>query len=301
MIKKIFSNQNKNGYYSFERAILPLQYPINNWKIIGKGLDTNNRVFERNNLILKITFIESFYSSMYVNALNDIHATLHPLNIAPKLQWMKYREPYLITIFDKLETVGYPTAFEIGETLAKAHIALQEIPVKKSYPWIGFYGTPDEFKIIIPQITHQEIRKKSEILLSKAEKYQIVETHQYIHRDLNPTNIIKTNNGLNIIDWDMAHGGYCIDDLAMSICCLAPYKNNESLLDFYFEFINGYRQYKNKEWICTYEKNIIPAIAIAGLRQAVGGWFTDKGDLSNSYWPNIMNRLNTSIKLCKLL
>ena len=46
---------------------------------------------------------------------------------------------------------------------------------------------------------------------------------------------------------------------------------------------------------------MISSIAIAGLRQGISGWFSDKGNLSAAYWKNIIKRMEIALVLCKSL
>ena len=107
----------------------------------------------------------------------------------------------------------------------------------------------------------------------------------YIHRDLNPGNILKTSSGVYLIDWDMSHGGHREDDVAMSICCLASMVEGEKTFSsFCKEFLNGYRRRIPAEWAVYNSPTMVSAIALAGLRQAVSGWFSDKGCMEGLYW-----------------
>ena len=293
-----YMNLHESIYGKSIHEILQRDWQRDDWEKLH-GLDPNNQVWCRRGMILKITSIEKFYALMLKDALADIHSALAPLKVVPALLWITYKEPYLITGFEKLEEIGTSSAFAIGMTLAKAHCGLENIPVRKTYPWIGFYGEPHEFKMLIPHVKDTQIRTKAKYLLSKITIRNHTNLVHYIHRDMNPSNVINTKNGVFLIDWDMAHGGYRIDDVAMAICCLAQQDDTCLLMDFYSEFIEGYRQYIRVDWADCSSAELLSAIALAGLRQAVAGWFTDKGDLSGLYWPNILKRLDTAIELCK--
>ncbi|MDF2943092.1 MAG: Phosphotransferase enzyme family [Herbinix sp.] len=272
--------------------------PLSKWKLL-KGLDPNNCIWDIGCSIVKISYMDDFYAEMHIEALSNIHSALAPIGVAPKLDWIAHKSPYIISVYEKIEFKEEPSAFESGEALAKAHIALEYIPIRKSFPWDGFYGEPDEFRFLIPLIKDVNIHSKSKLLLDTITCRPHTNPVHYIHRDLNPGNIIKSDSGVYIIDWDMTHGGHREDDVAMSLCCLANITNsNFEALSFCREFLNGYRKQINADWAIIDSPVMISSIALAGLRQAVSGWFSDKGNMSAHYWPNILNRLDFAVNVC---
>ena len=119
----------------------------------------------------------------------------------------------------------------------------------------------------------------------------------YIHRDLNPGNVLVTTKGACIIDWNMTHFNYREDDVAMTICCLCDNCEDNIETTIASKFLEGYYSIIREDWCELNHPILKAAIAIAGLRQAVSGWYTDQGDTSLSYWKNIYHRIKTACTL----
>lgn len=98
----------------------------------------------------------------------------------------------------------------------------------------------------------------------------------YLHRDLNPTNIIYQTNHVKFIDWDMAYPGYREDDVAMSLICLLDNCAKGDEIFWANKFLFGYHKIFSQSWVSLQSEILRAAIAIAGLRQAVAGWLQIK-------------------------
>lgn len=274
---------------------------IKEYQIIS-GLDPTAMVLDIGKSVLKIAEMDMFYAEMHMHALEDIHYALSQIHVAPQLMYMDYIDGYVITEFEKIEkSEEIVSSFEAGCALGKAHSALKNIEVRKAFPWDGFYGEKAEFLCIVPLVKNDFIRKTAHELLKYVTVCRKESEHaQYIHRDLNPNNIIKSPQYTYLIDWDMAYGGYIQDDVAMSICCLGPMAQERGIsLESHCEnFLNGYKEHNNVERVYLESEVLISAVALAGLRQGVSGWFSDRGNLSEAYWINIMKRMEISLSLC---
>lgn len=272
-------------------------------KLIKGGMDPNAILWDKGNSILKITKMEKFYSEMHINAICQIHKILAPIHVAPRLLYIDYVDGYVISEFEKIIHSGdILTSYEAGNVLGKAHVALKDVEVKKAFSWSGFYGEKSEFSCVVPLVKDVYIRETGYKLLDYITNRKLEgRKSQYIHRDLNPGNIIKSFSYIYLIDWDMTYGGYIEDDVAMSICCLGTLEFGQisSLISHCDEFLRGYRLQNDVDWASRESSILISAIALAGLRQGVSGWFSDKGDLSAAYWDNIRNRMEISLLLCQ--
>jgi len=275
---------------------------ISNYRIIS-GHDPNAIVFDIGNRILKITKMNQFYAEMHMGALYDIHNALTPIHVTPKLMSVDYINGYVVTEFEKVKNTGEViSSNEAGRALGKAHCALKDVKVRKSYPWDGFYGEKQEFSCVIPMVKNEFIRETAYELLDYIKNRMLNNAKiQYVHRDLNPGNIIKSKEYVYLIDWDMAYGGYIVDDIAMSICCLGAVaiEQGESLTRHCKDFLIGYMSENQVKWDDKDSSELVSAIALAGLRQGVSGWFSDKGNLSATYWKHILKRMEISLLLCK--
>lgn len=277
---------------------------IKEYHIIS-GLDPTAVVLDIGKSVLKVAEIDMFYAEMHMHALKDIHQALSQVHVAPQLIDIYYDNGYVISEFEKIEkSEEVVSSYEAGCALGKAHSALKNIEVKKAFPWDGFYGEKAEFLCTVPLVKNEFIRKTAHELLGYITVCGKETEHiQYIHRDINPNNIIKSPQYTYLIDWDMAHGGYIQDDVAMSICCLGALaqESGVGLESHCRNFLDGYREHNNVDWANSKSEVMISAVALAGLRQGVSGWFSDKGNLSAIYWVNIIRRMEISLSLCRSL
>lgn len=289
-----------NGLDSIVSEVLKKR-EIDKYHILG-GLDPNAIVLDIGKSVLKIAKMDPFFAEMHMNALEDIHNTLSKIDVAPKLMFQDYHNGYVISEFDKIEKCSKNvSSYEAGCALGRAHRALENIEVRKAFPWDGFYGEKSEFLCIVPMVKNEYIKNTAIGLLGYISDYGTKRNKvQYIHRDLNPDNILKDSKNIYLIDWDMAYGGYIQDDVAMSICCLAPLAQEygRSLMEHCKDFLRGYNIYNDQDWSTLYSQELISAIALAGLRQGVSGWFSDRGNLSEKYWDNILKRMSIALSLC---
>lgn len=263
------------------------------WKPLG-GLDTNSAVWDVGERIVKAHRMPSFRARMLMRALQDIHACLSPRHLAPQLISMSYDDSTLVMEFERIEVSGIASPSEVGFALGKAHAYLERMPIKRTLAWSGFYGEFHEFRFLVPLVEDDTIRKQAERVLPLSQYRERTEPVHYIHRDLNPENVLKAGERAYLIDWEMAYGGHREDDVAMAICCLADSCEAGKEREIAINFLKGYRQTSSAAWTVLEHPVLRSAIALAGLRQAVAGWFSDEGDTSASYWLNIRNRLKTA-------
>lgn len=278
---------------SAAQAQLPVICEQAEWKPLG-GLDTDSAVWEVDGRIVKAHRVPPFRARMLMRALHDIHACLSPRHLAPRLISMSYDGTTFVMEFERVEASGIALPAEVGFALGKAHTHLEHIPIKSTLAWTGFYGEFHEFRFLVPLVEDAAIRQQAERILGLSQYRERTDPVHYIHRDLNPSNVLRTSENVYLIDWEMAYGGHREDDVAMAICCLADLCETGEEKDLANGFLEGYRQALAVAWAELEHPVLRSAIALAGLRQAVAGWFSDGGDTSASYWPNIRNRLKTA-------
>ena len=265
------------------------------------GENTSSSVWRYGNSIVKVWKQNQFYLEMLASSLLAIHTHLALSNLAPILHSIEIIDGCLIGIFENLPNTGVYEISQVGCTLAKAHSILETIPVVSSYPWSGFYGEYNEFSFLVPNITDNELNSTASLLLPLTKSRENTNMAHYLHRDLNPNNVIAYEGSLKIIDWDMNHPGFREDDLAMSLICLMDKCEYGQEQIFAETFLSGYKKVLPAEW-ASLEHNIFrSAIALASLRQGVAGWYSDEGKTSASYWPNIRHRVKVAACLLGLI
>jgi len=265
------------------------------------GLDSDSAVWEVEGRIVKARRLSPFRAGMLKTALSDIHAALAPAGLTPRLLSITYHDDILVSEFERIDATGPAHPGEIGFALGCCHRLLAAVSIRSTVAWTGFYGEFQEFRFLVPLVTDNSLRERATRLLPAARYREHTEPVHYIHRDLNPMNVLKGARGVRILDWEMAYGGHREDDVAMAICCLADSSVAGSEEGIATEFLAGYRISLPTPWATLSHPLLRSAIALAGLRQAVAGWFTDEGDTSASYWPNIRKRLETACQLSDLM
>ena len=250
--------------------------------------------------VVKARYVSPFQARMLIDALSDIHSCLAPVKLAPTLRSLIFDNSILVLEYDYIERQGIAKPEDLGFALGKAHASLTDIPVKYTLAWAGFYGEFYEFRFLVPLVEDTAIRKQAEQLLPHTlNRVHTLPVH-YIHRDLNPDNSIPTENGVCLIDWEMTCGGHREDDVAMTICCFADSESASHEDKIAADFLEGYRQALPVPWADLSHPVLRSSIALAGLRQAVAGWFSDEGVTTAEYWINIRKRLRFACNLLKL-
>jgi len=262
-----------------------------------KGNNSNSFVIKNQEYVFKFWKGSAFELEILLSNLLEVSRALSPSGLTPEIKHWVQLDEYLIVIFKYYHFKEFKTnissIFKAGQILAKAHTLLKDTNnTGKSISWSGFYGQQDEFRALIKNINHKIIFYHSSKLIDLCKKNYRTPMH-LLHRDLNPSNIKTVKSKLQIIDWDLSHVGYREDDIAMSLICLLDDvdKNFIKLAEAFFE---GYKSVINYEWLGLKDQNIISSIALSGLRQAVSGWYSDKGNTSAYYWEKIMHRIKVS-------
>lgn len=266
------------------------------WSLLG-GLDRNSVVWDAGEKVVKVRQISPFEAKMLMRALSDIHSKLAPAHLVPRLLSIQYDGRLLVSVFERISVVGSLEPTEVGFVLGRAHSLLAGVPVRKTSAWSGYYGEYREFRFLIPIIEDESIRQRAEQLLPIACNRELTQPVHYIHRDLNPNNVLVATDGIRLIDWDMTHGGHREDDVAMALCCLSDLSIAGAEVVLAADFLHGYREALPTVWSRLDHPLLRSAIALAGLRQAVAGWFSDEGDTSAKYWKNIHRRLEAACTL----
>ncbi|MEA2173470.1 MAG: hypothetical protein QOD00_1062 [Blastocatellia bacterium] len=269
------------------------------WEPLG-GLDTYSATWGVGPCVVKARRINEFEGRMLLHSLSDIHAALSASRLAPRLLSIHYDGEALFCEYERVETVGPASPHEAGFALARAHELLVNVPVRHTLAWTGFYGEYDEFKFLVPLVEDAPIRRLAGRLLPHTKRREHTSPARYIHRDLNPTNLLKAADGVRLIDWEMAHGGHAEDDVAMSLCCLADGCREGEEAAIALEFLKGYGTAAPAQWLSLDHPALRAAVALAGLRQAVAGWFSDEGETTADYWPHVRHRLATACRLLEL-
>jgi serine/threonine protein kinase len=264
-----------------------------------KGGSTDSSVWRHCDKIIKIWNQSNFNLQILARTLANIHKFLSCAHLVPKLDSLSFAtDNHLIGIFEYLEPCEErfdPEA--VGMTLAKVHLALETVPIGGTLSWVGFYGEYDEFKFLTPYVTDNSIKEVANFLLPYCKFRTHTDFIHYLHRDLNPTNIIYQPNHIRFIDWDMAYPGFREDDVAMSLICLLDNCANGDEIVWANKFLFGYQKIFPQSWVSLQSEILRAAIAVSGLRQAVAGWYTDQGDTTAGYWINIRHRINVAALL----
>lgn len=265
--------------------------PQDRWNRLP-GRDTGAAAYSVDGLVVKIRTIAEYEAAGLCRSLDAVHSALAPLHLAPHTRWHCYDGETLATVFDHVPHTGQAVApTEIGAALACAHQALAGIEVRTAEPWVGFYGEHHEFAMTTRAVADKELRDLGLALLPHARRTKVPGPCHYVHRDLHPGNVFASKHGPCLVDWDLAHAGSAVDDLAMTAVMWAaesagpPRRVAQDILA-------GYNAVSGRDYTLGSEV-VRPAIALAGLRQGIAAWHTDQGDCSAAYWPFV--RLRTRI------
>lgn len=269
------------------------------WKALP-GMDGHAAIWDVGDRVVKAKTIGAFRASLLVRMLGDVHGALAPARLAPALLASSYDNGVLVMELEKLAPTWSPGPRDVGVALARAHARLASVPVRGSHPWVGFYGEAPELRFLVPLVEDRALREGAQTLLGPAARSGHTEPAHTIHRDLNAGNVVGTPDGLRLLDWDMAHGGHREDDVAMCLLFLADECGVQGIEDRAAAWLAGYRGVIAADWAELGHPVLRSALAVAGLRQAVGGWFADEGHLSAPYWRRIRARLEAACRLVRV-
>jgi hypothetical protein len=260
------------------------------------GRDNASTVDRVGDLVVKIRPASLFEATHLSRAFEDVHRVLAADSLAPSLHLTCYDGQELATVCGLIDaTAAKPAPGAVGAALARCHRLLADVPVRAGSPWIGFYGEFAEFAALIPAVDDDEIRRLGTALLPYTRRSGVPGPPQYVHRDLHPGNVLSGPDGVCFIDWELVHAGAALDDLAMTALMWAaesddpPWRTVGRMLAGYAE--GGGPLHRPDD------PGLITALGIAGLRQGVGGWFTDEGACTAPYWPYIRRRIRTAVTL----
>lgn len=247
--------------------------------------------------VVKIRPVTAFYAELLGLAFHDVHDALAPLGLAPSLELACYDGEALATVCGHVDsTPERPTPGAVGEALARTHRRLAGVPARSSYPWIGYYGEHAEFARVVPAVADDELRRLGTALLPHCRRTSVPGPAHYVHRDLHPDNVVAGAGGPCFIDWEMVHAGAALDDLAMTALMWAA-ESAEPAAETVERMLAGYAAAGGT----TYELDspeFRTALALCGLRQGIGGWFSDEGTCTAPYWPYLRARIRTAAELC---
>jgi hypothetical protein len=260
------------------------------------GRDNESTVDRVGEHVVKIRPATPFAAVHLARAFADVHRALAADRLAPALELACYDGEHLATVHSRVPaTAGRADPTAVGAALARCHRLLGGVPVRAGSPWIGFYGEYAEFAALVPAVDDEEIRVLGAALLPHARRSGASGPPQYVHRDLHPGNVLAGPDGVCFVDWELIHAGSALDDLAMTALMWAaesddaPWRTVGRILAGYAA--GGGAQYRPGD------AGLTAALALAGLRQGVGGWFTDEGLCTAPYWPYLRKRLRTAAAL----
>jgi aminoglycoside phosphotransferase (APT) family kinase protein len=264
------------------------------------GRDGVSRVHAVDDRVVKVSPMAEFEATMLSRTLEDVHAVLAPHGLAPSVELICYDGSLLGTVFSRIDgrSAPPPTPKAVGGALARCHTLLADLPARWSTPWVGFYGEYQEFRSVVPAVEDDELRELGIALLPHARRRLDDSVRHYVHRDLHPANVVAGPHGPCFVDWDLVHVGTPLDDLAMTALMWAAESTAEPSSTV-GRMLAGYRAEGGR----TPELNSTPmrqALAVAGLRQGIGGWFTDEGRCDAPYWPYIRRRIRTAVRLIEV-
>jgi hypothetical protein len=246
--------------------------------------------------VVKFSPLTRFEATMLGRTLEEVHAALAPAGLAPAVRLVCYDGAHLGTVCSKVG--DGPSSFTpeaVGGALARCHALLAGIPARWSSPWVGFYGEYAEFRAVVPAVEDDELRTLGTALLPHARRMPDWATGQYVHRDLHPANVLAGPQGPCFVDWDMVHIGTPLDDLAMTALMWAA----DGVADTRETVAAVLAGYGAVDGRCL-DLDSTPmrqALAVAGLRQGIGGWFTDEGRCEAPYWHYIRRRIRAAVEL----
>jgi aminoglycoside phosphotransferase (APT) family kinase protein len=260
------------------------------------GRDPGSSAFRAGDAVVKTRVVPAFEAENLGQTLDAVHGRLSPLQLVPRIRWQCYDGETLASIFDHIPHSGRTAdAVEVGETLARAHQALAGIDVRTGEMWAGFYGEYHEFAMTTAAVADDELRELGLQLLPYARRAEVPGPYHYVHRDLHPGNVIYAEQGLCLVDWDLAHAGSAVDDLAMTALLWAADSSGPPHR-IAADVLIGYSTIAGKRYMLG-DPDVRPAIALAGLRQGIAAWYTDQGNCSAAYWPFVRRRSRIAVEL----
>lgn len=260
------------------------------------GRDGISDVYAVGDSVVKLSPMTTFEATMLGRTLEEVHAALAPHGLAPAVRLVCYDGAHLGTVCSRVDE--HPSSLPpeaVGGALARCHALLAGIPARWSSPWVGFYGEYAEFRAVIPAVEDDELRTLGTALLPHARRTPDWATSHYVHRDLHPANVLAGPQGPCFVDWDMVHVGTPLDDLAMTALMWAA-DGAADARDTVARILTGYRAVDDRSPALD-STPMRQALAVAGLRQGIGGWFTDEGRCEAPYWPYIRRRIRAAVEL----
>lgn len=247
--------------------------------------------------VVKIRPVTAFYAELLGQAFEDVHHALAPFGLAPALELVCYDGESLATVCGHVDSAPErPTPEAVGGSLATAHRHLADVPARSSHPWIGYYGEHAEFAYVVPAVADEELRRLGAALLPHSRRVSVPGPAQYVHRDLHPENVLAGPDGPCFVDWEMVHAGAALDDLAMTALMWAA-ESPEPAAETVRRMLAGYAAAGGTSYELE-SQEFRAALALCGLRQGIGGWFSDEGTCTAPYWPYLRARIHTAMRLC---
>lgn len=245
--------------------------------------------FRSDDVVVKVRPCSPFEAEHLVGCFTSLNRHLVPLLLAPKVRRTLHDGTTFATVFDFVEgTAQMSDLGAVGTALGRAHVALQG-HTTRTLPWTGNFGERFEFKRLLDAMPHGELRDAGLNLVTRVNRSEPPGPVTLVHRDAHPRNVVWRAPGCPVfLDWDLAHTGSAIDDLAMTALMWATDVPRGDPLKAVSTIVNGYRSVAGSFQFT--EDDFWDAFAIAGLRQGIAGWYTDEGDTSAVYWPFVRNR-----------
>jgi hypothetical protein len=255
------------------------------------GADSESETFLVGRYVVKIRCTGTFLAGLTGHILADVHGALNGTGLAADLVDLRWVGDQLVTVHERVAAGYRPEPGEIGDALARVHARLAAVQARWTYPWLGFYGEHAEFAAVTPAVEDDFLREQGLALLAAAQRPPVTGPWQYVHRDLHARNVLGTTAGACLIDWEMAHAGLALDDVAMAACCLgeswAPGERPAAVS----EFLAAYRRRSGDDRAGLGDTGFRAAVALSGLRQGVAAWFDDEGVCTEAYWTAVRARM----------
>lgn len=263
------------------------------------GLDVTTLVLGAGpDVVVKGRLVDRFEATAAQAALERVHGALAPVGLAPRLLDCRPADGVLLSAYERLADTGLPaTPAEAGTALAQAHAVLRAVPTCRVEAWVGYYGEFEQFRFLVDHVEDEPIRRLGLALLPLTRTRPRTEPITWLHRDLSPGNIVKTPLGPALIDWDMAHPGHGEDDVAMALCTLADGAAAGEDVEMAAAFLAAYAAESGAPWAQPGHPVVTSAVALAGLRQAVAGWYNERGDTAAPHWANLRHRIEVAQRL----
>jgi aminoglycoside phosphotransferase (APT) family kinase protein len=262
------------------------------------GRDGASDVYAVGDQVVKLRALTPFEARLLAIAFTDVHGALAPTGLAPELHMMCYDGEVFATSCELVtEPVPAlrPAPEDLGAALAEVHLHMAGVPGRSTQPWIGYYGEHHEFSMITPSIEDDELRELGTRLLPHAVRGDVPGPVHYVHRDVHPGNVVIGGRGPCFVDWDLVHIGSALDDLAMTTCLWAA-ETDAPASDTAERIIDGYAKAGHTRYALDAEP-FRSAVALAGLRQGVGAWYSDEGACDAPYWPWVRRRIRAAVEI----